>query len=171
VNWISCCLHADQILPKLPATHKRLGGPAAVLMGLPILVLRVAISLLHCSSFCAFTHPISYVFEHSRLLTGILHTTERLQLPLQMKRYDTETPSHLQSCCVQFRMEAPATELGVEIQLGSLWTSLGTWWRMVEALLYKPKVAGSISDGVTVILHLHNPYSRIMAPRSTQPLT
>jgi len=42
---------------------------------------------------------------------------------------------------------------------------------MIKALLYKPKAAGSIPDGVIAISHLHNPYSRIMSLGSTQPLT
>ena len=40
-----------------------------------------------------------------------------------------------------------------------------------EALRYKPEDRGSISNGVTGIFHLHNPSSRTMALRSTQPLT
>jgi hypothetical protein len=41
--------------------------------------------------------------------------------------------------------------------------------QLVEALRYKPKVAGSIPDGV--IFHWHIPTGRTMAPGSTQPLT
>ena len=33
------------------------------------------------------------------------------------------------------------------------------------------KVAGSIPDGVIVIVHRHNPYGRIMALGLTQPVT
>jgi len=38
-------------------------------------------------------------------------------------------------------------------------------------LRYKPKVADSISDGVTVIFYLLNPSDRTIALVSTQPLT
>ena len=43
--------------------------------------------------------------------------------------------------------------------------------QFVEVLRYKPKVAGSIPDGVIGIFHLHNPSGRTMALRSTHPLT
>jgi hypothetical protein len=45
--------------------------------------------------------------------------------------------------------------------------------QLVEALRYKPKVAGSVPDGVFEILHRFNPSDRIMALASTQsqPLT
>jgi hypothetical protein len=45
--------------------------------------------------------------------------------------------------------------------------------RLVEALRYKPegRVAGSITDGVTGIFQWLNPSGRIVALRSTQPLT
>jgi hypothetical protein len=39
--------------------------------------------------------------------------------------------------------------------------------QLVEALRYKPKVAGSIPDDVIGIFHLHNPSSRTMALGST----
>jgi len=42
--------------------------------------------------------------------------------------------------------------------------------QLVEALRYKT-VAGSISDGVIRIFHLHNPSGRTMALGSNQPLT
>jgi hypothetical protein len=35
--------------------------------------------------------------------------------------------------------------------------------QLVEALRYKPKVAGSIPDGVIGFLHWHNPCGRTMA--------
>jgi hypothetical protein len=38
---------------------------------------------------------------------------------------------------------------------------------MVEALWYKPKVAGSIPDGINGFLNLNNSSSRIMALVST----
>ena len=40
--------------------------------------------------------------------------------------------------------------------------------RLVEALRYKRKVAGSISDGVIGIFHLRNPFGPTMALGSTQ---
>jgi hypothetical protein len=44
--------------------------------------------------------------------------------------------------------------------------------QLVEALRYKPEgIAGSISDGVIDICHLHNPSGRTMSLVSTQPLT
>jgi hypothetical protein len=43
--------------------------------------------------------------------------------------------------------------------------------QFVEALRYKPEVAGSIPDGVTGIFQWLNPSCRIVAMGSTQPLT
>jgi hypothetical protein len=42
---------------------------------------------------------------------------------------------------------------------------------LVEALRYKPTVAGSIPDGVIGIFHGHNPSGRTMVLGLTQPLT
>jgi hypothetical protein len=41
---------------------------------------------------------------------------------------------------------------------------------VVEALRYKPKIAGSIPDGVIGTFHWHNPSGRTTAMGSTQPL-
>ena len=43
--------------------------------------------------------------------------------------------------------------------------------QLVEALRYKPEVAGSIHDEVTGIFQWLNPSGRTMALGSTQPLT
>ena len=43
--------------------------------------------------------------------------------------------------------------------------------QLVEALRYKPTVAGSIPDGVIGIFHLHKPSGRTMALGLIQPLT
>ena len=43
--------------------------------------------------------------------------------------------------------------------------------QLVGALPYKPKVAGSILVGFSVIFHWHNPSGRTMALGLTQPLT
>ena len=43
--------------------------------------------------------------------------------------------------------------------------------QLVDALGYKPKVAGSIPDDVIGIFHRHNPSSRIMSLGLNQPLT
>ena len=43
--------------------------------------------------------------------------------------------------------------------------------KLVEALRYSRKAAGSIPDGVTGIFHWPNPSGHTMAVRSTQPLT
>ena len=43
--------------------------------------------------------------------------------------------------------------------------------QLVEAQRYKPKVAGSISDGFIGIIHWHNPSGRTMTLGLTQPLT
>jgi hypothetical protein len=42
---------------------------------------------------------------------------------------------------------------------------------LVEVLLYKPNIAGSIPDHVIKIFYRHNPSGRIMALGLTQPLT
>jgi hypothetical protein len=42
--------------------------------------------------------------------------------------------------------------------------------QLVEALCYKPENRGSIPDGVTGILHWHNPSGLTMALKFTQPL-
>jgi hypothetical protein len=42
---------------------------------------------------------------------------------------------------------------------------------LFEALQYKPKVAGSILDGVIGIFHLFTPSDRTIALGSIQPLT
>jgi len=43
--------------------------------------------------------------------------------------------------------------------------------QLVEALRYKPGIAGSIPDSVTGIFHSHNPFGRTMALSLSQPLT
>jgi hypothetical protein len=57
------------------------------------------------------------------------------------------------------------------VSLWRLYNIEGGGTQLVEVLCYKPKVAGSIPDGVTGIFHWHNPSSRTMALGSTQPLT
>jgi hypothetical protein len=61
--------------------------------------------------------------------------------------------------------------LTTEKNLGTHGTE-GTRWRgWLRHCATSRKVAGSIPDGVIGIFHRHNPSSRNMALRSTQPLT
>ena len=87
MHWTSYCPHTDQILPKLPATHKRFTRSAVVLMGLPITRIKNGEKSTTLFLILSIYTPISYAFEDSSLLTGILHATETLQPPLHMKHH------------------------------------------------------------------------------------
>ena len=83
------------------------------------------------------------------------------------------TQKHQATCNLVFsfvwKRQQPRQERGFNsVRFEEVWVRGGAWLRH-----YSPsqKVAGSIPDCIIVISHLHNPYSRIMALGSTQPLT